>query len=367
MDAETFLTVPASYRQSTVSKLCVLVQDSHYANILNEFREVTTPCIRKCRLQGKVEHHIDTRFSRPVFAHARRLSPDKLSVAKEEFQKLLDMNIIRPSNSPWSSPLHMVAKPSSGWRAYRDYRALNAVSEDDRYPMPHLQDFLIQLEGKTIFSKIDLVRAYNQVLMRAADVAKMAIETPFGLAYTRMPFGLKNAAQTFQRFMDNVFRDLPFAYVYLDDILVASSSSDEHAKHLRQLFGRLADNGLVVNPHKCVLGQSSLEFLGHCVTSSGVQPLLDRVQHITDFPRPHSTKSLKAFLGMLNFYRRFIPHAAAILLPLYDLVNVKESEFEAAWTMLHEDHFQRSSGAGGGDRTGSSVHDGRDQHQHKRK
>ena len=90
-----------------------------------------------------------------------------------------------------------------------------------------------------------------------------------------MPFGLKNAAQTFQRFMDNVFRDLQFAYVYLDDILVACTSSDEHDKHIRQLFGRLADYGLVVNPHKYVLGQSSLEFLGHRVTSSGVHPLLD--------------------------------------------------------------------------------------------
>ena len=85
-----------------------------------------------------MEHHIDTRCSRPVFARPRRLSPDKLSVAKEEFQKLLEMNIIRPSNSPWSSTLHMVAKPSGGWRACGDYRALNAVSEDDRYPMPNL-------------------------------------------------------------------------------------------------------------------------------------------------------------------------------------------------------------------------------------
>ena len=157
-----------------------------------------------------------------------------------------------------------------------------------------------------------------------------------------MPFGLKNAAQTFQRFMDSVFRDFPFVYIYLDDILVASNSADEHRRHLRQLFNRLADYGLVVNTKKCVLGQSSLEFLGHCVTSSGVRPLLERAQHITDFPRPQSTKSLKEFLGMLNFYRRFVPQAAAILLSLYDFVNVKDNEFEAEWTTLHEDHFQRS-------------------------
>ena len=151
MDAETFLTVPASYRHSAVSKLCVLVQTDQYSDILNEFMEVTVPCIKKCRLQGKVEHHIDTRCSRPVFARPRRLSPDKRSVAKEEFQTLLEMNIIRPSNSPWASPLHMVAKPSGGWRSCGAYRALNAVSENDRYSMPHLQDFAINLEGKKHF------------------------------------------------------------------------------------------------------------------------------------------------------------------------------------------------------------------------
>ena len=198
MDAETFLTVPTSYRRSTVSKLCVLVKNDSYSDILNEFQEVTTPCIKKCRLLGKVEHHIDTRCRRPVFARARRLSPDKLAAAKDEFNKLLEMDVIQPSNSPWSSPLHMVEKPSGGWRACGDYRALNAASEDDRYTMPHLQDFTIHLEGKSIFSKVDLVRAYNRVPMNASDIAKTAIVMPFGLfEYKRMPFGLKNAAQTF--------------------------------------------------------------------------------------------------------------------------------------------------------------------------
>ena len=186
----------------------------------------------------------------------------------------------------------------------------------------------------------------KRVPMNADDIAKTAIVAPFGLfEYLRMPFGLKNAAQTCQRFMDNVFRDMQFVYVYLDDILVVNSSIEEHCIHLRQLFERLAEYRLVVNTQKCVLGQSSLYFLGHRVTSDGVHPLQDRVQAISDYPQPCSAKSLKEYLGLLNFYRRFVTHAAAILLPLYELGSLKDTEFCAAWTSLHEKHYQQSKDA----------------------
>ena len=346
IDAETFISVPTSYRRSDVSRLCVITAKDEYSAMLEDFKDITTPCIKKCRLQGKVQHYIETHSCRPVFARARRLAPDKLAAAKEEFDKLLEMKIIQPSNSPWSSPLHMVAKPSGGWRACGDYRALNAATEDDRYPIPHLQDFASRLVGMSIFSKIDLVRAYNQVPMNKDDIAKTAIITPFGLfEFLRMPFGLKNAAQTFQRLMDNVFRDLAFAYIYLDDILVASSSREEHIIHLRQLFERLAQYGLVVNPQKCVFGKSTLNSLGHRVTPMGIQPLQDRVQVIREFPQPDTARALKEYLGLLNFYRRFVPHAAAILLPLYELAKVKDKDFGAAWTTLHTQHFQQSKDA----------------------
>ena len=131
-----------------------------------------------------------------------------------------------------------------------------------------------------------------------------------------MPFGLKGAAQTFQRLMDSVLRDLPFLFVYLDDILVASAGAEEHLSHLRLLFERLSEHGLITNPAKCQFGLSSITFLGHHVTPQGAVPLPARVDAVACFPRPRTVKSLQEFLGMVNFYNRFIPHAAHLMRPL---------------------------------------------------
>ena len=146
-------------------------------------------------------------------------------------------SIIQRSHSPWSSPSHMVSKPNDGWRPCGDYRGLNETTVNDRYPLPYIQDFNSKLAGAKIFSKIDLVRGYHQIPMAADSVPKTAIVTPFGLwEFLRMPFGLKNAAQAFQRLIDGIFRQLDFAFVYLDNILIASSSDSEHFDHLRQVL-----------------------------------------------------------------------------------------------------------------------------------
>ena len=305
---------------------------SQFELLLRDYPRLTLPDFSLSTPQHGVVHHIATE-GRPVWSRPRRLDPTKLQAAKSEFSHLRELGIIRPSNSCWSSPLHMVRKSNNEWRPCGDYRRLNAVSTPDRYPVPHIQDFTHTLASAQVFTVLDLVRGYHQIPVAEDDVCKTAITTPFGLwEFVRMPFGLRNAGQTFQRMIDAVLRDLDCVFVYIDDILIASSSEEQHARDLQRVFQRLQEHGLLLRPDKCRFGLTEVNFLGHHLDTQGIRPLPEKVSAVANFPRPSTPKELQTFLGMMNFYHRFIPHAASFLYPLHDLAKRKPAKEPFQWT-----------------------------------
>ena len=216
----------------------------------------------------------------------------------------------------------MVKKKDSGWRPCGDYRRLNNITTPDRYPLPNMQDLNSSLAGCRVFSKLDLVKGYHPVPVAAADVPKTAIITPFRLfEYLYMPFGLKNASQSFQRLMDHTFTDQNCVFMYLDDNLAATATAKEHFQVLHQVFQLLKDNSLVLNLQKCEFLQDSISFLGHKVHAGGVEPLSSHVDAFTCSPPPLMPKELQRFLGMVNFYRRFLPAAPHTLCPLTEALR----------------------------------------------
>lgn len=282
-----------------------------------------------CLFSGKlgrfkgVEHDIDVGDHRPIKQHFYRTSPEKLKILRNEIDAMLQMGVIRPSSSEWCSPMILVKKPNNEWRPVIDFRKLNAVSRGDSYPLPRLDDLVDKAGSAKFISCLDISKGYWQVPLtdRAKDIA--AFITPFGCFSPEvMPFGLKSASSTFQRVMDNTLTGLEqISDAYQDDIAVQSLTWLFHLTHLEQVFMRLADLGVTLNAKKCKIALPNVSYLGHQLGSGRIRPVPSKVESILNMPPPSTIKQLRGFLGVVGFYRRFIPRYSDISAPLTDLLR----------------------------------------------
>ena len=297
--------------------------------------------------QRWVDHEIDTEGAKPVNRPTYELSVSQLEEQEKQVKYLLERGLIRPSTSSWGAPVIFVRKKDSNWRMCIDYRALNALSVRNTYPLPRIEECLDQLHGALFFSKLDLLSGYWQILIKEEDRKKTAFNTRTGKwEFCVMPFGLTNAPSTFQKMMNDLLRPLlgRSVIVYIDDILIYSKTRTEHLSHIREVFQILSDTNLWVNRRKCLFLRTELEFCGYIVGKGSIQMDPEKIRAIMEWPKLETVQHVRAFCGLCSWYRRFIKDFAWIAQPLYDLLQGAEKGRKKApiiWTVAAETAFVR--------------------------
>ena len=291
-----------------------------------------------------VPHHIQLEDNPVVRLPYRRITPPLIPEVKDALQEMLDRGIIRPSKSPYASPVVLVRKKDGSLRLCIDYRKINSHTVKDSFPLPRIEEALDALRDAKYFTSMDLVHGYFQVVMDPTSIDVTAFRVPWGLyEFTRMPQGLVNSPSTFQRTMEYILGDLNLSQIilYLDDILVFSSTFEQHLERLDLVLTRLAENGLKVKGKKCHFVQQEVEYLGHVVTSEGVRMDPGKVEKIRTWPRPQNGKDVSSFLGLASYYRRFIDGFSSIAAPLHQVAEKgKGSKTKFVWGQAQEEAFE---------------------------
>lgn len=289
-------------------------------------------------------HKIHTSVDKPICSRQYRVPTVHKNEINEQVNKMLKEGIVTESSSPWNSPLLVVPKKgdSNGikkWRVVVDFRKINDVTLSDAYPLPLITDILDQLGRARYFSNLDLASGFHQIEMDPQDSCKTAFSTPFGhYEFSRMPFGLKNAPATFQRLMNTVLLGLQGfkCFIYMDDIVVYGDTLIAHNKKLTEILERLRQHELKLQPSKCNFLQKEIVFLGHKITSEGIKPDEAKIQAVKNFPSPKNYKDVKTFLGMMSYYRKFIPNLSNLAEPINRLLK-KGQKF--VWSVTCQQSF----------------------------
>ncbi|XP_041961809.1 uncharacterized protein LOC121720042 [Alosa sapidissima] len=271
-----------------------------------------------------VYHTIPTGDAAPIRQRYRPVPPSLYAELRTLLQGMLEGGVIRESSSPWASPVVLVRKKDQSWRFCVDYRKLNEVTHKDAFPLPRVEETLTCLKRAEWYSTLDLASGYWQVEVHPSDKEKTAFATPVGLyQFERMPFGLCNAPATFQRLMQRCLGGQvhDFLLIYLDDVIIYSPDFDSHLEHLGQVFLKLQDHGLKLQPSKCRLLQKSVKYLGHVVGGGGVATDPSKTQAVQQWPVPTTVREVRSFLGFVGYYRRFIPAFAQKASPLHALLR----------------------------------------------
>ena len=261
-----------------------------------------------------------------------RLSPAEKEEVVRQVKELLAKGYIQPSISPYGAPLLFVPKPNGTLRMCTDWRALNKQTIKDVFPLPRIDDLIDSLAGSTVYSSIDLAQGYYQFRISDEDVPKTAFKTHFGLfEWKVLSFGLTNAPATFQRAMNHVLAPYigKFVCVYIDDICIYSKSPAEHLRHLELVLQALAKEKLYMQLPKCSFNKTEIKFLGHLISHNSVRPDPAKVRAVADWPVPQDLRQLRSFLGLCNYFRRFIPRYAETCLPLTALLK-KDVPFDCS-------------------------------------
>ncbi|GJV65352.1 putative reverse transcriptase domain-containing protein [Tanacetum coccineum] len=309
--------------------------------VVRDFPEVFPEDLPGLPPTRQVEFHIELiPGAAPVARAPYRLAPAEMKELAEQLKELSDKGFIRPSSSPWGAPILFVKKKDGSFRMCIDYRELNKLTVKNRYPLPRIDDLFDQLQGSSIYSKINLRSGYHQLRVREEDIPKTAFRTRYRhYEFQVMPFGLTNAPAVFMDLMNRVCKQYldKFVIVFIDDILIYSRNEKEHEEHLKTILGLLKKEELYAKSSKCEFWINTVKFLGHMIDSSGIHVDPAKIEAVKNWASPTTPSEIRQFLGLACYYRRFIEGFSKIAKPMTELTK-KNQKFD--WGEEQEEAFQ---------------------------